>query len=657
MPAPDGIKNRLSRASRYSSRTGSHVFLPTIMLAYFVEQVVAQAPVNDVISWPSGLLLLASVLYAALGNSPDFLWEIEPIAGLFLASGLPVVSIPLMLKVNWVSKTCHFVSHIRTAYGESEFWIRSEAVTVHARKTALEKVTGTISCVRLEKWDNEPPLDEENWRATSAGLLYPFKHLPPPSPSPGASKSSHITAEDFLYFAAIDYHAFRSWKVEIHSGGKCVFSTAGMPASTVIDVDSEDSAIYVVAANMVRRPHSQSPLRAAATLVGEDSYTLNIDAVDLNAPACAIDFHSYAPEKSKVSASLVQLAHSYYTVVQHIKATSDSEILVSSGLARIVVGRALWISILGGAVLDTGRLTIQNLPGRWGMRDLSADDAYLSRIETVLDLIKPTLDAYNGGFDELVYSNGLSRRTAIPFLIAGLFGQAIICYFLSVGTSAGVWTSVALANCLYAGRLTDWHSIWCGKNDRSEQPGMKMYLPGTKDIMCIATLDRSTPRQGHLRQGFLLNSIGLIAAILGAVFQGPTRDALGFSEFTPTPAWVLYAAVGLCVGASVLILSTVFIQQLHEKTWNNDSLMPTRWMVYTTIIPSMIISGLGLFFQQTGKARLWPLLDALTWVSGLPMGMIENGRVFPADDNLLHLVLLNRWIMGAVASSLGSTYA
>jgi len=35
--------------------------------------------------------------------------------------------------------------------------------------------------------------------------------------------------------------------------------------------------------------------------------------------------------------------------------------------------------------------------------------------------------------------------------------------------------------------------------------------------------------------------------------------------------------------------------------------------------------------------------------------MIENGRFFSADDNMLHLVLLNRWMMGAVASALGST--
>lgn len=131
----------------------------TIMFLYLIEKVVAQAPVNDVISWPSGLLLLASVLYAALGNGPEKLWEIEPTAGLFLFAGLPLISIPRMQKVNWVSTTCHFVSRIRSAYGKSNFWIRAESVTEGARTEALQRVTRLLSCViwedslfRSRKW-------------------------------------------------------------------------------------------------------------------------------------------------------------------------------------------------------------------------------------------------------------------------------------------------------------------------------------------------------------------------------------------------------------------------------------------------------------------------------------------------------------------------
>lgn len=495
-------------------------------------------------------------------------------------------------------------------------------------------------------------MDSTLWNMTPAGLLQPVK---PATASPSSAvKPGPATAKDFLLFAAIDYHVFREWEVEIRSGDKSVFSTKGIQPSAVVDVDSEEAALYIVAANMVRRPHSQSPIRAKATQLGEETFVLDLDSVDINAPACWIDFHSYAPDNAKVSASLSQLAHSYFVIVHHINQQyAELQREPARKLARIHVGQTLWIAILGGALLDTGRLTIQHLPGRWGMKNITPDQAYLSRIGTVLELIEPIANSPND-FGDTVFSGGLSRRTAIPFLLVGLFGQAIICYFLSVGTSAGVWTSVALANSLYAGRLTDWHSLWYGKSAHTDQPGMKMYLPGTKQLMCIATLDRSTPRQGFLRQGFLLNTVGLIAAILGAVYQESTRRALEFGEFRPSPPWVSYTAIALCIGISALILVTVIIQQIYEKTWSDDSELPTRWMVYSTIIPSFAVAGLAVFFQLQGLAQFWPILDALTWISGLPLGMIENGRIFAADDNLMHLVLLNRWIMGAVASSLGS---
>ncbi|KAF7345219.1 hypothetical protein MSAN_01898500 [Mycena sanguinolenta] len=629
-----------------------HLLLPLLMLSFFEQQVLAQAPVNDVVSWPSGLLLLASVLYAALGNTPRQLWAIEPSVGFFLFRGLPMFSFKTMRMVRWASTACHFVPGIRSAFGISNFWVRAEAITASARAQALQQVTALLSPV-IQELREEPPLDARFWNATDAGLIVGALSVPP---SPAAENLKKATAKDFLHFAATDYHVFRDWVVEIQSGGKIVFSTRGIPASTAIDVDSEATALYIVAANMVRRPHAQSSLRAAAKKIDDESYVLDLDSINLNAPACAIDMHSYSSPEAKISASLHELAHSYYMVIQHIKARPNSaHLLGSPALARINVGQCLWIAILGGALLDTGRLTIQNLPGkRVSEPNETADYYYLERIGTVMNLLEPA--ANNSlAMEDTVYSNGVSRRTTIPFLIAGLIGHAIICYFLSVGTSAGVWMSVALANSLYAERLADWHSVWWGKSAHTEQPGFKMCIPGTKTVMCIATLDRSTPRHSHLRQGFLLNTIGLVAAIFGAVFQNQTRRTLGFAPFEPSPIWVSYTSVALCLGTSFLVLLTVGMQQMSEKTWFDHSEAPTRWMIYTTIGPALAVAGLAIYFQVLQIQRFWPVLDALTWISGMPLGMIENGMIFAVDDNLLHLVLLNRWIMGAVASSVGSS--
>ena len=239
-----------------------------------------------------------------------------------------------------------------------------------------------------------------------------------------------------------------------------------------------------------------------------------------------------------------------------------------------------------------------------------------------------------------------------------------MCYFLSVGTSAGVWTSVALANSLYAGRLTDLHSIYYGKGKSlvqtgNDQPGMKMYLPGSasKEIMVIATFDRSTPKEDSgLRSGFFMSIFGVVAAIFGAIFQERTRIALSFGPTTPTPPWVVYTSVSLCIGTTLLVLSMLIAQQLHEKTWSDDSEFPTRLMTYSTFPSSIAICTLAVTFRLKGWGHLWPILDAITFLSGFPLGMIENGRLFAADDNMLHLVLLNRWMMGAVASSLGSSF-
>ena len=614
---------------------------------------------NDVVSWPSGLLLLATVLYAALGTSPDLLWEIEPVTGFFLFAGLPKISLATMRRVNWVASACHFVPGIRSAFGRSNFWVRSNEVTAEARAQALQKVLSQLRCVTYRPPGT--PLDKELWSITPSGMLSKPKLVP--SSPPYEIKCPLPIARDFLLFAAIDYHAFREWEVQIFSKGSMVFSTKNMTASAIIDVYSEEDAIQVVAAQMVRRPHSQSPLRGRATKKSDDEYgpyVLDLDAIDRNVPICAIDFHSYAPEGHKVSATLSELGRSYSRVVRYLKDNSPRDIGLSGQIARIEVGQTLWIAILGGAILDSGRLTIQNLPGRWGSRDLSADSAYLSRIDAILDLLEPYAGTETQ-FSDLVFSGGINRRSAIPFFIAGLFGQVIVCYFLSVGTSAGVWTSLALANSLYAGRLTDWHSLYYGKNriqTANEQPGMKMYLPGSasKELMVIATFDRSTPKEGSgLRSGFFMSIFGLAAAILGAIFQQKTRVALSFGPTTPTPPWVVYTSTVLCIGTTILISSMLIVQQLHEKTWGDNSEFPLRVMTYSTFPSSIAVCALAVVFRLKGWERFWPVLDAITFLSGFPLAMIENGRLFSADDNMLHLVLLNRWMMGAVASSLGSS--
>jgi hypothetical protein len=103
-----------------------------------------------------------------------------------------------------------------------------------------------------------------------------------------------------------------------------VFSTKGLPYQCVIDVDSEESALHIVAAQMVRWPRSQSPLRTISIHEGDDGigpYILHIDSISPDMTVCNIDFHSYAPGASKVSATLRELAGAYYRVVQFIKKT------------------------------------------------------------------------------------------------------------------------------------------------------------------------------------------------------------------------------------------------------------------------------------------------------------------------------------------------
>ncbi|KAH7874426.1 uncharacterized protein C8R40DRAFT_1237865 [Lentinula edodes] len=70
----------------------------------FARTVLAQVLVNDVVSWPLGLFLLASILYAALGTSPDRLWEIDLSSGIFRAGSLQK-ALSLLYCVLWDIRT------------------------------------------------------------------------------------------------------------------------------------------------------------------------------------------------------------------------------------------------------------------------------------------------------------------------------------------------------------------------------------------------------------------------------------------------------------------------------------------------------------------------------------------------------------------------
>ncbi|KAF9010586.1 hypothetical protein BDQ17DRAFT_1515550 [Cyathus striatus] len=636
------------KTSEYQIFTGLRSFImwtaaAGILLA-FMPSAMAQAPVNDVISWPPGLLLLAAVLYAALAAPPDTLWSIEPSIGIFMGRGFPLISIPIMQKVAWVTNACHFVSRIRRATGVTNFWIGTEAIKQPTRLEVLRKVLHVLDPIIYEQ---SGVYDTSSWMLNSYGLIEPAANNNScTSTNTKKLDDTDPTAEDFLYFAAVHYHAFWEWEIEIYHNEKMLFTTKGTPPASLFDIDT-------VAAQIIRRPASQSLIRPQADVIegrNTTAYRLNLAKVNEDTPCCSVDFHSYASSSSKVSTSLRRLSIAYYRVISYIKRQNKQ---VSQGsVARAFVGQSIWIAILGGATLDSGRLTIQNLSGRRAVKNTTAGEAFTERVETILNLVRE--HANKRAFEDLVFSGGNSRRPAIPFLLAGLFGQIIICYFLSVGTSAGVWTSVTLGNSLFVGKLTDLHSIYWGKTASTEEPGMKMYMPGSQTLIAIATLDRTSPREGQLRPGILLNAFGLLAAILGSIFQRQTRDALGFSPFNPSPEWVVFASISLTAGLSFLIAATILAQQLREKTWFDHAELPTRWLIYSTLPFSIIVSALGLYLDLTGQFKFWPILDALTWISGIPLGMIENGRMISADHNMTHLILVNRWLMGAVASAVGS---
>lgn len=567
-----------------------------------------------------------------------------------MGAGFPLVKLSTMAKWSWNSKHTHFIGGVRRAFGAKNLWLRSEWVSKEVRAEALRKTLEVIPCVDYEAAND---IDTSMWAVGPEGLLVPQNVVASDTPTAAATP----TAWDFILFAAIYYHVSSQTRVQIQLKDSVVFDTATVNSQAVIDFDSADAALPFIACQFVRRPPSQSTLRNSAQVQNEneDDLVLKLDQVPKDTPMCWVDFHSYASPKSKVTASLNELAAAYHRVSQHLKLKDQSILQAKSGNPHVAyanVGQSLWIGILGGGILDSGRITFQKIRNPWAA-DMTEDEAYINRIETVLDMIRPVVAA--GRMDDILVSGGITRLPAIPFLLAGLFGQMLVAYFLAVGTSAGVWTSVALANSLFAGKLTDLHSIYLGKTPRTQQPGMKMYVPNTENFMVIATFDRSAHQEGALRPGFLANACGLLAAIFGAAFQSQTRAALGFADFTPSRPWVVYTTIFLTLAITSLVVILLILQYRGKgKEWQQGNFLPDRWMVYSTLPSAVVVSGLALVFRLKDLGRFWPILDAITWLSGIPLGAIENGRLISVDENTLQLILVIRWLMGAVASALGS---
>jgi hypothetical protein len=216
----------------------------TVLVASLLPSAMAQAPVNDVVSWPPGLILLAAVLYAALGAAPDTLWNLEPAIGLFMGEGFSFFAIPTMQRVAWAANACHFAPRIRSTNGVSNFWIRSDRVSSVARVNAMKAALNVMSPVAYEPVEGQYQFDASRWKFTDAGLLQDIHDGPPEPPN----ITEIPPARDFLCFATVHYHAFWAWDVRIMAHDKLLFSTGGSAEGAVFDVDSSAAALPIVAA-------------------------------------------------------------------------------------------------------------------------------------------------------------------------------------------------------------------------------------------------------------------------------------------------------------------------------------------------------------------------------------------------------------------------
>ncbi|KAF8957167.1 hypothetical protein BDZ97DRAFT_2062402 [Flammula alnicola] len=323
-------------------------FAAAVLLSSFLPPVFAQAPVNDIVSWPSGLVLLATILYVALGTPPNVLWEIEPATG-----GLPAhtISSPIYGHraedpiLGYARMTC---PHTGSSVGKGPVPI------------ALHDIpTSRHNCHRKTV---EPYLGRSLGPSQPRTFLTNLKSTPP-------------TARDFLLFAAKDYHFVDRLPLCPRAG-----SPDFLP------------------------PFTGSPPRTyhfPSSLIWFAAHTLK--ALSVEWPGCT----------SK-------------TNLDRIFSTSTHSSAIYPSAHRFPFLRS------------------QRGEGRWSIKDVSTDEPYLGCNETVLQQLEPYVGTTE--FGDLVFSSSINGPEALPFFIASLFGQIIICYFLSVATSAGVWTPVDLAN-------------------------------------------------------------------------------------------------------------------------------------------------------------------------------------------------------------------
>ncbi|KAL1735098.1 hypothetical protein EV714DRAFT_268373 [Schizophyllum commune] len=617
--------------------------------------VLAQAPVNDIVGWPTGLLLLATCMYVILGTKYEDLWSIDPSTGPFLWSGFPMHSIPALYHSDQTASVCHFLPRVRTVFGPSTIWAPSEKISQEARADVLRKATKVIHPVLPDPQHTEV---DQTWLLEPSGLLRQKEILE----NPGLAPSEDATARDFLLFAAIEYFRLdkcrcKGVEVCVYRGTCCLFSTKGLPRRWVMDVDNEEMALRVVAAILHCHPHVESQLSTYA-VTGPPSCRVQLDQIDAQKDLCIVitSFGTSVDDKCGVHTSLNELAKAYFIVVQHHKKEPDVEKRMEGYVAIASVKQTMWLAIFGGALLESGRLTIQNLQG-YREHDMFIDQAFSRRIEHVLDTLSPRGNDVD--LTEITHDFMPSKRSALShvFFVAGLLGQMITSYFLCASGCVGTWSSVALANSLYSGRLSDWHTRSHGGASGAAEAGIWMQAPFTKDVMCFATLDRSMPRVDKQRPGILLNVCGIAAAIMGVVFQQQTRTALGFDDAPSLMSPSIAFATSVVITFLALLFS-VFLGLTDLETLTDSDRY--KWIWTSTAVGMVIASVLGnsVYYARNYlcEQTLWITIDVTVWITGLPLGWLLNGQLpVDVDHTVVHFALASRWMMGALASLIRNT--
>ncbi|KAL1695799.1 hypothetical protein GGG16DRAFT_44937 [Schizophyllum commune] len=612
--------------------------------------VLAQAPVNDIVGWPTGLLLLATCMYVILGTKYEDLWSIDPSIGPFLWSGSPMRSIHALYPSDQTASVCHFLPRVRTVFGPSTIWAPSEKVSEEARADVLRKATKVIHPVLPDPQHIEIG---QTWPLTASGLLRPAEPLANLATAQ-RGQSERATARHFLLFAAIeDLNKRTELEVHVYEGTDRLFSTKGLPRRWVMDVDNEKMALIVVAANLHQLAESQ---REWCAVTSSPVRRVQLDRIVADKKLCITSFEPSVDDKCGVYASFNELAEAYFIVVQHHKKEPDVEKRMEGYVAIASVEQTMWLAIFGGALLESGRLTIQNLQG-YREHDMFIDQAFSRRIEHVLDTLSPRGNDVD--LTEITHDFMPSKRSVLShvFFVAGLLGQMITSYFLCASGCVGTWSSVALANSLYSGRLSDWHTRSHGGASGAAEAGIWMQAPFTKDVMCFATLDRSMPRVDKQRPGILLNVCGITAAIMGVVFQQQTRTALGFDDAPSLMSPSIAYATAVVITFLAFLFSVFLALTDLETLTDSDRCM---WIWASTFAGMVIASALGNIMYHARyylcEQTLWIAIDVTVWITGLPLGWLLNGQL-PVDveDTVVHFALASRWMMGALASLLRNT--